>query len=197
MEAIALLFSLVVVAPIVSLVFLAVYWRGTVGHDRLSRAWEAYARRRGHAFEAPTGDWPNRTFPSVVWSEEGAAYRIAARGAEGPSSTRVAARPAIAIVGELKVARASGDAARTDGARPFAAGLVVWDQPQGFADCVLTPEVTRAFLGFDAKALSYQRGEVWLEWQGGEENDARLDEASAVVRRVLGALAASRQAPPA
>jgi hypothetical protein len=49
--------------------------------------------------------------------------------------------------------------------------------------------VKRALLAFDPLSLVYRGGEVSLGWTGGEENDARLDEASSVVRRVLGALA--------
>jgi hypothetical protein len=186
LEAVALLFSIVFVTPVVSLVFIGFYWSRTRDHDRLTSAWEAYARRRGHRFEAPSGAWPNRTFPSIAWTEESDAFRIAAHGAEKAATTRVIGRPSVAVVGELTVARSAEE--RKDGGRPFAAGLVVWDQPDGFAERVLTPEVKRALLGFDAKALSYRRGEVSLEWPGGEQNDARLDEASAVVRRVLGAL---------
>ena len=182
-----------VVTPLVMLGFVGIYWSRTRERERLSEAWAAYARRRGRTFGAPSGEWPNRTPPSIHWVEggveHGAAYRIEARGVETTVTTRVVARPTVAVFGELFVTRPDGEAALKPGAEPLLGRLVVRAHPAGFAARVLTGEVKRALLGFDPLSLVYRGGEVSLGWAGGEENDARLDEASAVVRSVLGALA--------
>ena len=106
-------------------------------------------------------------------------------------TTHLVARPAIAVFGELFVTRPDGEAARKAGAEPLGGRLVARTHPATLADRVLTDDVKRALLGFDLGSLSlvYRRGEVSLEWAGGEENDARLDEAAAVVRRIVSALA--------
>ena len=191
MEIVGILFMIVVVTPIVGLAFAGFYWSRARDRERLADVWRSYARARGHAFEAPTGEWPNRTTPAVSWSEQGVAYRIEARGAEASVTTFVIARPAVAIFGELFVTRPDGEASRKAGAEPLGARLVVSTHPAGFAGRVLAGEVKRALLGFDLGSLSlvYRRGEVSLSWAGGEENDARLDEARVVVRLVVNALA--------
>jgi hypothetical protein len=189
LEIIGIFLMIGVVTPVVMLGFVAFYWARTRERERLAVAWQAYARRRGLTFAAPSGEWPNRTPPSVQWVEGDAAYRIEARGAETTVSTRVVGRPSVAVFGELFVTRADGEAASRAGAQPLFGRLVVRAHPAGFANRVLTGEVMRAVLGFDPLSLVYRGGEVSLGWAGGEENDARLDEASSVVRRVLDALA--------
>jgi hypothetical protein len=179
-----------VVTPIATLGFIVFYWSRARGDDRLTDAWRAYARRRGRAFGAPEGTWPNRTSPTVQWSENGSTYRVEGQGAENIVRTCVVARPTVAVLGELFVGPPGGEAAEGRlGARTLAR-YVVWSQPADLADRVLTADVKRAFLGFNALSLFYRGGEVSLRWAGAEENDARLDEASAVVRRVIAALAA-------
>jgi hypothetical protein len=189
LEVIGTFLMIGVVTPLVMLGFVGVYWGRTRARERLSDAWAAYARRRGLTFGAPSGEWPNRTPPSIQWVEDGAAYRIEARGAETTVTTRVVARPTVAVFGELFVTRPDGEAALKAGAEPLLGRLIVRAHPAGFAARVLTGEVKRALLGFDPLSLVYRGGEVSLGWAGGEKNDARLDEASSVVRRVLGALA--------
>lgn len=191
MEIVGILFMVVVVTPIVGLAFAGLYWSRARDRERLAGVWQSYARARGLAFGAPTGDWPNRTPPIIRWSEDGVAYRIEARGAEAKVTTCVIARPAVAAFGELLVTRPDGEAALKEGAEPLGSRLVVSTHPAGLAGRVLTDPVKRALLGFDLGSLSliYRRGEVSLRWEGGEENDARLDEASRVVRRVVDALA--------
>ncbi len=191
MEIVGILFMVVVVTPFVGLAFAGFYWSRARDRERLAGVWQSYARGRGLAFGAPSGEWPNRTSPSIRWTEDGIAYRIEARGAETNVSTRVVARPAVAIFGELFVTRPDGEAALREGAAPLGSRLIVRTHPAGLAARVLTDDVKRALLGFDLGSLSlvYRRGEVSLGWAGGEENDARLDEATAVVRRVIHALA--------
>jgi hypothetical protein len=173
LEIAGLLLSLVVVTPIVTLAFFGAYWRREKQGERLEVLWQAYARRRGLTFDAPSGIWPNRTPPVIRWVEEGGAYRIEARGAEA-IATHVVARPVVALLGELHVTRK---------------GQVLHAEPSALADRVLTPDVKRVLLGFDPESFSCQRGEIIVKWRGGEENDARLDEASALLRRVVNSLA--------
>jgi hypothetical protein len=190
-EIVGILFMVVVVTPFVGLAFAGLYWSRARDRERLAEVWRSYARGRGLAFGAPSGEWPNRTSPSIRWTEDGVAYRIEARGAETSVGTRVVARPTVAIFGELFVTRPDGEAAPREGAEPLGSRLIVRTHPADLAARVLTDDVKRALLGFDLGSLSlvYRRGEVSLGWAGGEENDARLDEASAVVRRVIRALA--------
>jgi hypothetical protein len=198
-EIIGILFSLLFVSPIVVFGFVGFYWsRGRDG-ERLAGAWRAYARRRGHAFGEPVGDWPNRTRPNIRWTEGDVDYCIETRGRESIVGTRIVARPEVAILGELFVTRPDGRSAPDPAAEPMGPGLVVRAKPAGLAVSVLTDAVKRALLGFDpGSSLTYDRGEVSLGWAGGEENDARLEEASALVRRVVQALAATSAiaAPP-
>ncbi|HEX4447686.1 MAG TPA: hypothetical protein VH044_13145 [Polyangiaceae bacterium] len=192
MEVLGILFSLIFVTPLVAFAFVSIYWGRTRDRDRLATAWGAYARRRGLTFGAPVGDWPNRTKPTVQWTENGDAYRIEAHGGETTVSTRVIGRPSIAFMGELVVARRGNEGVGPGETQPLDHRLVVRAHPAELAERVLTNDVKRALLGFDPQTLFYRHGEVCLAWPGGEENDARLDEASAVVRRVLGALAATQ-----
>jgi hypothetical protein len=196
LEILALAFSFGVVTPIATIGFIVFYWSRVRGDDRIIDAWRGYARRRRVTFGEPVGTWPNRTSPTVRWNEGGTAYRIEGQGKEKITRTCVVARPAVAVLGEFSVTLPDGEAAARDGAKPFG-HLVVWSRPADLADRVLTAPVKRALLGFDATSLFYRDGEVSLRWPGGEENDARLDEASAVVRRVLAALdAAHHDAAP-
>jgi hypothetical protein len=191
LEILGIIFAAVFVTPIVVIGFVGFYWSRGRDRERLSGVWQTYARRRGLVFGAPSGDWPNRTPPRIEWIEHGVAYRIEAQGAETTVSTCIVARPAIAVFGELVVTRPNGNVTHRADVDPLDAGLVVKDQPAGFAGRVLTDGVKRALLGFGSMSLEYRRGEVSLGWAGGEENEARLDEAGAVVRRVLTALAAA------
>ncbi len=195
MEIIGILFALVVVTPFVGLGFVGYYWSGARSRERLAGVWESYARARGIVFGAPSGEWPNRTPPSIRWTEEGVAYRIEARGREAAVTTHIVARPEVAVFGEVFVTRPDGEAAAKAGAEPLGGRLVVRTHPAGLAGRVLTDDVKRALLGFDLGSLSliYRRGEVSLGWAGGEENDARLDEGSALVRRVVNALAKANE----
>lgn len=190
MEIVGILFMVVVVTPFVGLAFAGFYWSKARDRERVADVWRGYARRRGLAFGGPSGEWPNRTSPIIRWTEDGVAYRLETRGAEANVTTCIVARPAVAVFGELFITRPGGEAALKDGAEPLGSRLVVRAHPAALAARVLTDEVKRTLLGFDLGSLSliYRRGEVSLGWAGGEENDARLDEASAVVRRIVSAL---------
>jgi hypothetical protein len=198
-EIVGILFMVVVVTPIVGLAFAGFYWSRARDRERLAGVWKSYARGRGLSFGAPSGVWPNRTSPSVRWTEDGVAYRIEARGAEADVTTHIVARPPVAVLGEIFVTRPGGEAASKAGSEPLGVRLVARAHPAALGARVLTEDVKRALQGFDLGSLSliYRRGEVSLAWAGGEENDARLDEGSALVRRVVSALAVACEAPPA
>jgi hypothetical protein len=175
-------------SPFIVLCFMAFYWSRSRSKERVEIVWQAYARRHRLTYLAPSGHWPNRTAPRIEWHEGGHAFRIEARGEETFSSTRLVVRPAVAVLGELLVTEPSGEAARREGSTPLAPRFVMWAQPAAFAERVLTSDVKRLLLGFGPTALTYRRGEVMLGWAGGEENESRIDEARAVVRRVMDAL---------
>jgi hypothetical protein len=172
--------------------FAASWWSDARGLTHLERAWESYARRRGVAFAPPSGEWPTRSPPILYWEEgDGVRYRIEARGREAVTRTILVARPALAVFGELVVRRPIVAAADDMGWAPLDGRLVVRARPAQFAERVLTQDVKRALCGFDLGgdlSLVYAKGDVVLGWSGGEANEARLDEAREVVRRVVEAL---------
>jgi hypothetical protein len=178
-----------IVLAVVLTAFGLSWWSDARGLDQLERAWAAYARRRGVAYAQPSGEWPNRSVPILYWEEAGGVrYRIEATGREAATRTKVMARPRVAVFGELLARRPGGD---DTGFEPLGARLAVRARPATFAARVLTGEVKRALLGFDLGgelSLSYARGDVSLVWSGGEANEARLDEACELVRRVVQAL---------
>ncbi|HEX3771255.1 MAG TPA: hypothetical protein VHV30_10340 [Polyangiaceae bacterium] len=176
------------ITPFIVLCFCAFYWGRSRSKERVELAWQTYARRHRLTYLPSAGNWPHRSAPRIEWSEDGHAFRLEASGEETFSTTRLVARPAVAVLGELLVTGPAGEAARREGATPLDPRFIVWAQPTAFAERVLTTEVKRVLLGFGPKAFSYRRGEVTLGWAGGEENDARLDEARAVVRRVVAAM---------
>jgi hypothetical protein len=187
------------VVPMVLMGFI-LYWRVThLDRDRIESLWAAYARGRGLDFVPAAGEWPNRSAPAVQWREPNARFRIEARGAEAFVSTGVVAHPVVPVLGELTIRRATAgdvDAVLT-GDPLIDATFLVRASPRELAGRVLTPDVKRALLGFDVGqrgSLVYQSGTVRLSWAGAEENDARLDEARAVVRRVVVALGGGKEA---
>ena len=191
-EILAVLFT-VVLLPLVVLGFCLFWWSTSCDRDLLARAWRAYARARRLAFVPPAGEWPNRSLPAVSWTEGEVRFRVEARGRETRLRTRVVARAPLAILGEL-FAR-SGRAGDAPGIRVDAAidaRFHVRARPLGLASRIFTAEVRRALLGFAhgrGVTLAYVRGDVWLSWPGGDASDARLDEACAVVRAVVHAMA--------
>jgi hypothetical protein len=191
-ELLAVLFT-VVLLPLVVLGFCLFWWSTSRDRDLLARAWRDYASARRRVFVSPAGEWPNRSLPAIHWSEDGVRFRIEARGSETRLRTRVVARAPVATLGEL-LAR-SGRAGEAPGIHVDAAidaRFHVRARPSGFASRIFTTDVRRALLGFAhgrGVTLAYVRGDVWLSWPGGDENDARLDEACAVVRAVVHAMA--------
>jgi hypothetical protein len=183
-------FALVLAAVLCG--FAAAWWGTAYGRGLLEEAWSAYARRRGVEYQPASGEWPNRSVPVLRWTDDdGARFRIEARGREGKVRTYVVARPTVAVFGEVLVARPGALDAT---ARSLNGRLVVRARPQDLEARMLTDDVKRALFGFDLGgflSLSYARGDVVLGWEGGERNDARLDEALDVVRRVVRALGAS------
>jgi hypothetical protein len=178
------------------LVGFLLYWRIThLDRHRLEEIWAAYARRRGLAFVPAEGEWPNRGAPRIEWRESDARYRIEARGAESFAWTGVVASLAVEATGVLTFRRAGPkDAGAQTGDPLLDARYTVHAEPADLVRRVLTADVKRALLGFDVGArgtLTYQHGDVRLFWAGAEENDARLDEARDVVRRVVRAFEAT------
>ena len=72
--------------------------------------------------------------------------------------------------------------------------FVVHAKPAQLASSVLTKEVARALSAFRMGghlSFEYERGRIVLEWRGGEENPARLDEATRLVKVVDAAMSAA------
>jgi len=181
------------VGPLFLVGFVVYWWATHVGRNRIADIWAAYARRRGFEFVPAEGEWPNRSAPAVRWREGQAEYRIEARGTEAFVSTAVVAELAKPMDGELVLRRATAADAGSErtGDPLLDARYAIRAEPRDLAPRLLTEDVKRALVGFDVGAggsLAYQRGQVKLSWSGAEENDARLDEARGVVRRVLQAL---------
>jgi hypothetical protein len=195
------IFALGMMGPLALLGLVASWLLTASDRTRVEVLWERYARRRGLTFVPAAGQWPNRTAPGVRWLEGDARYTIEARGDEALVSTRVVARPSVAVFGSfvLRPAAPKDRSARVTGDPMIDARFDVASRPEALAARLLTPEVKRALVGFDvgsSGSLTYERGDVKLVWSGGEENDARLDEAREVVRRVVRALDFHRTEPP-
>jgi hypothetical protein len=190
------IFVLGVVSPMALLGLIVSWWLTAADRRQLEVLWERYARRRGFAFTPAVGEWPNRLAPVVSWTDGGTRYRLEASGAEAVVSTRVVARPAVAALGVFALSRTSAsrstEAGRAVTGDPLIDGhFVVEGHPTHLVRRCLTPDVTRALVGFDVGtggSLRYSRGDLELSWAGGEENDARLDEAREVLRRAVRAL---------
>lgn len=170
----------VALTPFVLLGF-AVFWMVNArDHEEHSASFAAYAGARGLHFAPPEGAWPNRTSAAVTWKHESASMRFSVIGRESKTKTRLTIRPRNALLGTLV---ASANESRTE--------LRTTARPAGFAKRVLTPEITRALLGFsqrDKVVLTYRRGRFLLEWPGRELNDARLDAARVVGEAIVRAV---------
>jgi hypothetical protein len=154
--------------PLVLLGFVVFWLVNAKDHEELAALWRRYAAARGLAFVEPEGEWPNRTSPAIAWTCAGAHLCISRRGREARVRTRLTVRPSGALLGVLSVV--------VDGA----GGVAIQQRPPGLAARLLTDHVRRLLLGFRQQGrvtLTYRRGRVAVEWAGGEQNDARLDEA--------------------
>lgn len=173
-----LVFALAIVVTLLVLVGFVAFWvSGHADQEDLGRFFVSYARARGLMCSGLRGEWPNRSWPVLSWSDEHARYRLALRPGEQPSATFVEVWPHDAILG-----RAEG---------VFGASLRATEElPQGLLSSVFSPEVLHLCACFrqgDTLSLRIDRGKAQLEWPGAERNDARLDEARALAT----ALAAS------
>jgi hypothetical protein len=179
-----------------------------VARDRLRRrsegdvstVWAAYAREKGLSFTPPEGEWPNRTVPrlgngdlSILLEREGEMV-----------VTRLELRPRDLILGRMRVTTHDHEdegmprVALTDNLLDPA--LSVFSKPPSLAESVLTREVSRGLSAFRMGGdllFEYERGRIVLEWQGGERNGARLDEARRVAELIDRAISAAFLAPTA
>ncbi len=180
--------------PLVVLGFIGFWIMTSRDREVVADVWARYAARHELAYEPPVGAWPNRTAPVITWREGNVAYRLEPLGREAHSRTRLTIRPTVKLLGRVVVApRAdvSGPSRASLDDHVFLASYRVTEQPVGLARRILTGPVRRALLGFrqaDSVTLGYRRGAAFLEWPGGEVNDARLDEARGVGARIATAL---------
>jgi hypothetical protein len=173
----------VALTPVVIVGFIVFWVVNARDHDELATCWRAYAKRRRLVFVEPEGEWPNRSSPALTWTEGTTELRVVALGREARVRTRLIVRPRSALLGALSVVIAEGGTGH----------LEVRERPAGFADRLLTEHVRRVLLGFrqrDRITFSYRRGRVVVEWPGGEQNDARLDEARRVGTQIALAIEA-------
>jgi hypothetical protein len=171
----------VAITPVVIAGFVIFWIVNARDHEELARAWRGYAAKRGLAFVEPTGEWPNRTPPAMTWTDGSSELRLSALGREATVRTRLTVRPRSALLGVLTVVIAEGGAGT----------IAMRERPNGFSQRLLTPHVERVLRGFrqrDRITFSYRRGRVILEWPGGEQNDARLDEARRVGAEIARAI---------
>ena len=155
--------------PVVIAGFIVFWIVNARDHEELAAIWRVYARKRGLELVPPEGEWPNRTAPVLLWSDELAELRITTVGKEAAVRTRLVIRPRSTLLGTLAlvVAEAGADAE-------------LRERPAGFRHRIVTDDVRRMLLGFrqrDRVIVRYRRGRIIVEWPGGERNDARLDEA--------------------
>lgn len=165
---------MVAITPFVVIGFILFWAVNARDHEELASAWRAYAKKRHLDFEAPEGEWPNRTAPAMAWTDGNAALRIGAVGREANVRTRLVVRPRSTLLGKLEVAL------DRSGIGP---DLELREHPPGFGQRILSDDVKRALHSLrqrDRVTLSYRRGRVVVEWPGGERSDARLDEARRV-----------------
>lgn len=163
----------IAITPVVIAGFIVFWLVNANDHEELAANWRRYAARRGLCFVEPEGAWPNRTAPAITWSEGTTELRLSALGREAKVRTRLTVRPKSTLLGALSVVIAEGGAGHIE----------LRERPAGFARRVLTDHVKRVLLGFrqrDRITFAYRRGRVIMEWPGGEENDARLDDARRV-----------------
>lgn len=178
-----------VLLPLVVLGFVA-FWAMT-SRERafIEDSWRSYAVARHREYVPARGEWPNRTSPSVRWTADDLRLELSVVGAEASARTRLVAWPRGKLLGTFTVGPKSrhrrGDGGISDAA--FHSAFSVAERPQGLAARVLDDRARRALLGFwqrDDVVLTYRRGKLILEWPGRESNDARLDEASRVIREL-------------
>lgn len=157
--------------------------RGTV-----ETVWEGYAARRVRELVPARGEWPNRSSPCVRWRSEGVRFELSTVGREAVAFTRLAAWPRERLLGTF-VATARKALRETERAPSldalFERRFAVEEEPAGLGARLLDDRARRLLLGFcqqDRVTFRYQRARLRLEWTGRELNDARIDEAEAILR---------------
>jgi hypothetical protein len=171
---------------------------------RFEGIWERHARSRSREFSPSSGVWPNIDSARVTWQEEHGAFVIESVLREGEVCTRVSVRPRELLLGQILVSTEdgnrtlavaeplAGEGEQTD--RTFTSAYFVRERPAGFARRMLTEDVRKRLLAFRMggyAALRYRKGHVSLVWRGGEENPARLDEATELLRRASAAVSSA------
>ena len=160
----------VLMTPFVLAAFVAFWFVNARDHEELARSWGAYARARDLDFAPPEGEWPNRSAARISWASGDATLRITTVGREAKVRTRLVVRPRATLLGSLRWICEEGAAPRVRTA----------ERPTGFTERLVSERVRRALLELrqrDRVTLSYRRGMLTVEWQGGERNAARLDAA--------------------
>ena len=61
---------LVAITPFVIAGFVLFWMVNAKDHDDVARTRRAFARARGVEFVPPVGEWPNRTAPTLAWTED-------------------------------------------------------------------------------------------------------------------------------
>jgi hypothetical protein len=181
MLGIDLFIAVVVVFSIVLTIFLLTMGERIRRDDELEvgRVWASYARKKGLSYVAPEGEWPLRSTPRLVSDD----LQIVLIRDGDARITRLEIRPRDSMLGRL-IVTTHDDVAdlpcvklKDDMLDP---AFRVFATPASLAETVLSREVARAISSFRmgrALRVEYERGRVVLEWQAGELNDARLDEA--------------------
>ena len=188
---------MLVISPLVLAGLIGVWWLIALGRDRVATGWKRYAASRGLAFVEPTGEWPNRTPPAISWADAKGRYRVEALGAEAFAYTQVVGRPEVAVLGTFSLASGAGGSSHITGDALIDSRFSVDAEPADLATRLLNDEVKRGLVAFGigrAGSLTYERGDVTLRWAGAEENESRLDEARALARGVVRALAVAAPA---
>jgi hypothetical protein len=162
--------SFIVLTPVVIVAFVIFWFVNARDHEALAATWRSYARARGLDFEPPGGEWPNRTAPGITWTTEAATLRLTTIGREAKVRTRLVVRPRATLLGSLVwICEEGGSGA-----------IRTAERPAGFGERIVPPDVRRALLALrqrDRVTLAYRKGRVVVEWPGGEQSEARLDEA--------------------
>lgn len=178
------------ITPLVIAGFVLFWVMTASDHEELARAWRAFANARGVTLLPPTGEWPNRTPPTLTWTSDEAELRLTTIGREASVRTRLSVRPRGSLLGTLAMEIGAQESTPR----------VVTERPRRFGQRILPEPVMRMLLGFrqrDRLVVTYRRGRVIVEWPGGERNDARLDEAMRLGAAIAAAIAAEFRATDA
>ena len=187
-----LAFGALLMSPLVFLGFAAVWRMEFVHRKSVDTRWEEYAGSRGFVFVPATGQWPNDVPGAVTWADSSATYALLGSPTEAEHRTRLVARCREAPPGRVLL---KPGAPRSSTQDPLLdSRFRVESEPDTLLCTLLDAETRRALVGFDVGkqgALVYEDGTITLCWSGHEENDSRIDEARALIRRMVMAIEAS------